>query len=270
MSHEGSSLNEKRDLKVRNKHRKSLTSGALCRGFLSLKMCRLWVSSSPRDLQRWWWGYSNNKNRKRSELAKDRLSAKCFQFVSVFVYSWGDHGPFFQHCWIIVPYPEMARWQEDIWVGSFHIDLFVIHIPKKKETNMTRKIHHEWKCTSYSTWGLSNTSCYFLGVDIHRIAMYIFRPLNASDAFSTCIGRCLFFGTALHQVVNCLRVGRCVMSILVLEPGGNASARDFQVHRCKKLPISTRFRSTKKKHVEAYHVSVSFFNFWVCLERANN
>lgn len=129
-------------------------------------------------------------------LAKDILSAKCFQFVSVFVYSWGDHGPFFQHCWIIVPYPEMARWQEDIWVGSFHIDLFVIHIPKKKETNMTRKIHHEWKCTSYSTWGLSNTSCYFLGVDIHRIAMYIFRPLNASDAFSTCIGTCFFWDSS--------------------------------------------------------------------------
>ena len=52
MSDEGSSLNEKRDLKARNKHRKSLTSGALCRGFLGLKMCRLWVSSSPRDLRR--------------------------------------------------------------------------------------------------------------------------------------------------------------------------------------------------------------------------
>ena len=104
MSDEGSSLNEKRDCKARNKHRKSLTSGALCRGFLGLKMCRLWVSSSPRDLQRWWWGYSNNKNRKRSELAKDRLSAKCFQFVSVFVYSWGDHGPRGDLSWIF-PHP---------------------------------------------------------------------------------------------------------------------------------------------------------------------
>ena len=69
-------------------------------------------------------------------------------------------------------------------------------------------------------------------------------------------------GTALHQVVNCLRVVRCVMSIIVLEPGGNASARDFQVHRfCKKWQDSPRDFDPHEKHVEAYHVSVFFFIF---------
>ncbi len=223
----------------RNKNPKSPKSGALCRGFLCLKMCRLRVSSSPRDLQRWCEDIARKTGRVWPPAKDIFKQTVCNLFQGLFTVggSWPSFSTLLNNCNCNLP--------RNGTLATGDLSCIFLHRSCLVRCHLVIPFLH-----------LSSSFTY-----IHRIAMYIFNifmPLNASCILNL-YWNVFFFWTALNSF--CLRVSMCYF-----HPSLGTRWQCF----CKRFPGSSVLQKVANLHAISIHTKsmlkhitgVDFLDIW--------